>query len=192
MLLYNDEHPIEFTNQYLNEWISEMPNDKRAKYMNADLLICNVREFYYTATLKGVNKATGEATINTKVPKGQVINAMPESICLYYSLVMRAAIDRIRALLRSNVLLDIGYNDDYINNWVNYYIQPKNKYNYYECDFSAFDKSISSPHLTLFLYLMKRVGFSDELIELWEYTHTPLNSISENKTKNKNKAKIFC
>nr|QPN36935.1 RNA-dependent RNA polymerase [Hattiesburg toga-like virus] len=110
-----EDCPVEFTQQYLNEWISKIPNDKRTKYMNTDLLICNMREFYYTATLKGVNKATGESTIGTKVPKGQVINAMPESVCLYYSLVMRDAIDRIRAMLRPNVLLAIGFNDDYIN-----------------------------------------------------------------------------
>nr|QPN36947.1 polyprotein [Shenzhen toga-like virus] len=161
--------PIVGSKQYVDQWLSILPKKKRDKYLSTNLAL-NQMDFKYTATLKTKNKSTGEATIDIKAPKGQVINAMDTCAMFHLVPVIREATDRLRMLLKPQFLMAIGYSEDYMNRWINHYNPPVDS-SFYEIDFSAFDKSIGPPHLQLFIDLLKFLGVEKHYLDLWYYTH---------------------
>nr|APG77702.1 hypothetical protein [Hubei virga-like virus 19] len=183
--------PLTMNANSLMRWIAKQPETIRNQIMNDPEDFWDKDLTMYSFTIKGNAKPDLDSYPGSRYKSSQTIAYQDKLINSFFCPIMADFTDRVTAALHDNIILFSRMSvDDYCTavDRVCPYARFQSFENFYEIDFSKFDKSQDLIALKFEVMLMRHFGFPDELLNCWIMMHkeTTLRDV-----KHKFRAKVL-
>ncbi|APG77660.1 RdRp [Hubei virga-like virus 17] len=157
----------------LNEWLRNQPGVVKDLINKDEPIYWKENLRLYNFSLKRLAKPVLEINAINKIASPQTIAAHPKFLNAIFCPMFKEIKKRLLHLLKSRFLIftDMSIDDfeKHLNKNFNYSVLKNLKMT--ECDMSKYDKSQGKIHWEIEKGIYKKLGFDEDLLELWEFVH---------------------
>lgn len=176
-------NPLNVNTRSLDRWFNTQPPLVRQIIGESDVVVFDSQKFNeYDYILKRVGKIDLDINSQCRNKSPQTIAHLSKEINALFCPVVKDMKDRLFAVLKSNVLINMDMSIGDFERALTYRMMEKfpNKVpEHLEVDFSKFDKSQNLLTLYFELKIMKAFGVSDEFLDLWIVMHVTTNLLNK-------------
>nr|DAZ87933.1 TPA_asm: hypothetical protein [Polynigra virus 2] len=176
------QNPIVSRTAAAREWVGLLEN-RKLRLLNSDENVGKLLETQplslYSMAIKTVTKDTCSNKLQTEYDKVQTIMSHAPAVTSIYSPVFKDLTKRFLSLLRPEVILNVGYDENDLSRVIDHcsthgYPCTRNL----ELDFASFDKSQQRVCHEIKMFVYEKLGMDQRLLYLWDQCHEYTFNIS--------------